>query len=170
MSNRVNPPPHIKMPKQWQDVKEIRDYLNSRDFIQFQLWKRLGGGDDIIAGLQSSENPEDSMLRGMISSLRDDLEQIEDAPIDSAPRFYAAIKNSNYTAVNGDFIEAQKKAIITLDPNANIDDQIIVANGDGSRITVLGTIKFDRPDTKLFINNQGTSLHFQYFGSYWRIR
>jgi hypothetical protein len=84
--------------------------------------------------------------------------------------FYSAIKTGSYTAVHGDFIEAQQGATITLDPNASIDDQIMIANGDGTRITVSGKIKYTRLDSSIIIRQQGTSLHFQNFGDYWRIR
>jgi hypothetical protein len=104
-----------------------------------------------------------------------DLQQIEDLiPAYENRDFYSTIKSADYTAVSGDFVEARDNCIITLDPNADADDQIIVANGDGTRITVLGDIKFTRLDTKMFIRRQGTSMHFQMFvdgmTKYWRIR
>ena len=46
---RVNPPPQLKIPKQFLKDKEVRDYLQQRDWIQFQMWKRIGGSEDIVS-------------------------------------------------------------------------------------------------------------------------
>ena len=167
---RVNPPPNIKIPKQFLVDRETRAYFEKKDFIMFQVWKRLGGGDDHINNLQNLEITEASAGSQALDAIQY-LEQIEDAiPSDRPVDFYSAIKTSSYTAVNGDFIEAQNNAIITLDPEADIDDQIMIANGDGSTITVKGAIKYTKLDSSLIMNNQGTSLHFQNFGDYWRVR
>ena len=45
----VNPPPHVKLPKKLAEDPELRVYFQNRDFIQFQLWQRLGGGTDLVA-------------------------------------------------------------------------------------------------------------------------
>ena len=45
----VNPPPHVKLPKKLAQDPELRVYFQNRDFIQFQLWQRLGGGTDLVA-------------------------------------------------------------------------------------------------------------------------
>ena len=45
----VNPPPHVKLPKKLAEDPELRAYFQNRDFIQFQLWQRGGGGTDLIA-------------------------------------------------------------------------------------------------------------------------
>ena len=145
----------IKWPQVWIQDPQIESAIKYLNRFLHDLWIRTGGGTDFIE---------------TITTLTNDNEQIEDLIPLTAKNFYSAVKTVSYTAVDGDFIEAQNNAIITLDPNANIDDQIMVANGDGSKIKVLGDIKYTKLDTSLFMNNQGTSLHFQYFGEYWRIR
>lgn len=47
--SRVNPPPHLKVPQRFIADKETRDYLENLEFIVFQLWKRVGGGNDAVA-------------------------------------------------------------------------------------------------------------------------
>jgi hypothetical protein len=53
--SRVNPPPHTSLPKKLAEIlggdREAVKYFSDRDFIQFQLWKRTGGGDDAISTL-----------------------------------------------------------------------------------------------------------------------
>ena len=84
--------------------------------------------------------------------------------------FVPIVKNTAYTAVDGDFVEANSKAVITLDSSAGFNDQVIIANGDGSKITVMGDIKYSSVVTSLTMRNKGTSLHFHKFGGYWRAR
>lgn len=45
---RVNPPPQLKIPARFLKDVELRRYFEQRDYIQFQLWTRSGGGVDII--------------------------------------------------------------------------------------------------------------------------
>jgi hypothetical protein len=169
----------IRWPKKWESDPELRDVLRYLNRFLHDLWKRTGGGTDyIITNTENITNIETevaseltSVSSGQLDDLSDTLEQIEDRiPISIVKEFYAAKKSAAYTAVDSDYIEANNRAIITLDPNADLNDQIIIANGDGSRIKVLGAIKYTRLDSSMFISNQGTSLHFQFFGDYWRIR
>jgi len=51
--SRVNPPPHIQIPKKFFDDPATRPYFQQIEFIIFQLWQRTGGGEDLVAdGLQ----------------------------------------------------------------------------------------------------------------------
>ena len=79
------------------------------------------------------------------------------------------------TAVDNDFIEANSSIIVYLPLNPRKSSQVIVANGDGSVITVDGNgndIKFTKLDTELKIRTMGTTIVFQWFqdGPYWRPR
>jgi len=47
MTNRVNPPPHVKTPRQFLQDKETRSYFQEVEFILFQLWKKTGGAGSI---------------------------------------------------------------------------------------------------------------------------
>lgn len=46
---KVNPPPFLKTPKQFMQEKDLRKYFQATEFMLFQLWKRSGGGSDLIA-------------------------------------------------------------------------------------------------------------------------
>ena len=153
----------VRWPNVWIQDPQIRPVVQYLDRFLHDLWIRSGGGTDTVTSI---EQPEEGALSTEALERIDSLEQIEDLIPIVDKQYYSAIKNVNYTAVDGDFIEAQRNAIITLDPNATTDDQIIVANGDGTTIKVVGTIKYKRLDDSIFMRNQGTSLHFQYFGDY----
>jgi len=45
---KANPPPNIPIPDKFLRDPDTRDYFESRDFIQFQIWKKIGGGDDLV--------------------------------------------------------------------------------------------------------------------------
>ena len=53
--SRVNPPPNLRIPKRFLANKEDRDYFQQLEFILFQLWKRSGGGENLI---QVALNPK----------------------------------------------------------------------------------------------------------------
>ena len=91
--------------------------------------------------------------------------------------FESSVATGNVTAVNGNWIEAGSGITVTLDPDSEIDDEIIVSNGDGTLITIDALtvdIKYKSTTNSLQTQNQGTTLHFQMFGDgdtkYWRIR
>jgi len=91
--------------------------------------------------------------------------------------FLPKIKSINYTAFDGDFVEARNGVTIKLDDKAKYNDQMIIANGDGTPITLDGQtidIKYLTTSKTLIMNNQGTSFHLHLFveGStkYWRAR
>ena len=46
--SRVNPPPQRKIPAKIFDDPELRGYFQDLEFNFFQLWKRTGGGDDLV--------------------------------------------------------------------------------------------------------------------------
>lgn len=50
--NRVNPPKQLVLPRKIQENLELKKAFDDRDLIAFQMWKRLGGGDDSVYGLQ----------------------------------------------------------------------------------------------------------------------
>lgn len=54
MSNRVNPPEHLRVP----DIKEVGlfRFLSDLKYIVFQLWKRTGAGEDLIDEAITSNN------------------------------------------------------------------------------------------------------------------
>ena len=46
--NRVNPPKQLVLPDSIRENLELKKAFDDRDFIMFQMWKRLGGGDDFV--------------------------------------------------------------------------------------------------------------------------
>jgi len=90
--------------------------------------------------------------------------------------FDSQVPVGDITAVSGDWIEANNRITVTLDNESEVDDEIIVTNGDGTEITIYSTIsiKFTETTNVIITRTMGTTLHFQMFGNgdekYWRIR
>lgn len=45
----VNPPANLRTPRQFDNDPEALKYFRDLEFIMFQMWKRTGGGEDMIA-------------------------------------------------------------------------------------------------------------------------
>jgi len=166
----VNPPP-IKVPAAVRRLNpELFAYLDELAFMIFQLWERTGGGSDIIENITNSETFENSFTAGESHERIDSVEQIEDwIPIQVEKSYNILTVGGNYTAINGDQIEAITKANITLDSNAIIGDTVRVSNADGSNVQVTGSIALNKIHSAVEITRQGSSYLFEKYDSYWRI-
>lgn len=57
MSIQVNPPPQLKLPEALAKDKEAATYFRHLDRMLLQLWKRTGGGVDLLDDLINDVNP-----------------------------------------------------------------------------------------------------------------
>lgn len=76
MVERVNPPPHVKMPRKivTDPDREFVNYHTQITRILFQLWARVGGGeDDAINDVETLTLNLNSSLRAEIGSVIEDL-------------------------------------------------------------------------------------------------
>jgi hypothetical protein len=58
----VNPPSFVRIPQKLLDDPQLRDYFEARDHIQYQLWLRSGGGDDLTEKIVSGEQQSSPAL------------------------------------------------------------------------------------------------------------
>ena len=174
------------------DTRELKATAYFEDYL-FQIIQSLGGeGSSIISevvasGVQSDKVPYLFGLVATLSKKVSDLEsqlgnhvlraEVKQLQIDTAS-FNSRIKSIGYTAKNKDWIEARSEATIKLPANAVRDDEVMVANGDGSTITVDGNgtdIKYTSTDRTFIMRNEGSSYHFHLFvdnpnnTKYWRV-
>lgn len=68
MTNRVNPPTQLELPQKIAQDPELKKAFDDRDFILFQLWKRVGGGEDLV----------DDSLEQVITALGAQLKELQD--------------------------------------------------------------------------------------------
>lgn len=59
--NRVNPPKQLSLPPEVASNIQLKKAFDDRDFILFQLWKRVGGGADFVDNTIQSENEFDDL-------------------------------------------------------------------------------------------------------------
>ncbi len=178
-----------------QDIGELNPFtkgFKATAYFENYLYKiieSLGGeGVSVVGGDTIVDN---SILASKIKALNLRLSEfdtltdnarlsssLKDTDIRTA-NFISKIKITNFTAVNKDWVEARKNITVKLPENAQRDDEIMISNGDGSKITVDGNgnnIKFTKTDPCFITRNKGSSYHFQYFEDntlnerYWRVR
>lgn len=56
MTNPVNPPPFLRIPKAFLQDKEVRAFIEQQNIVLFQLYQKLGGNTDPIADLENSNS------------------------------------------------------------------------------------------------------------------
>jgi len=165
----------------------FEDYLH-------QIIKATGGeGAAIITKVLTSALLADIIphLSGQVQTLKKKVGHLEAAlsthvmqaeirklQLDTA-LFNTKIERSDYTCKNKDYREGRSGITFKLPENAKRNDEVMIANGDGSTITVDGNgnnIKYTSTDTKLIMRRKGTSFHFHFFEDnalnerYWRAR
>lgn len=172
---------------QVQSFEDLVDRYRKLEWIVYQLRERTGGDIDIVETITNSETFETSTSAAAYQDRFEDFEQIEDQIVCPQPetqedtynlskRWEARIAKSNYTAIDKDFVESRLNSTIKLDSKAVHNSQIVIGNGDGSKITIDGNgsqIRYKGNRTNcLIVRNEGTFIHFYKFidGSeeYWR--
>ena len=78
-------------------------------------------------------------------------------------QFRAVTATSNYTSLSYDFVNAKNNAQITFPEYPVENSVIIVRNGDGSTIKLLGNGRNMNGESTGQLTRQGTSIEFYYF-------
>lgn len=161
----------------------LRAEIEHIKLILFQNRERTGGDSDSISDIIGTESYETSVSSGEYHALSEENSALDreiyiPEPIEQEEPEYSPViewrpveTSINYTAVDHDFVEATKGAIITLDNSASFGDQIEVGNGDGTNIKVTSTkqIKYaGRSSTTLEIKRDGTFIKFYRMNDHWR--
>lgn len=88
MSNRVNPPKQLVLPQSVSENQDLKKAFDDRDYILFQMWRRMGGGDDVIDGLSNGQVDVSGLL-ALLSQVDDLSSDTSDAneitPFDFGP-------------------------------------------------------------------------------------
>lgn len=138
MAVAVNPPPQLRMPKQFFDNPDLRGYFERQETILFQLYNRTGGNNDLVNSLEQitvhetndSDLVLDSNYYGSLITVK------------------ATTQDINITMPDILADDIGKSIIILLLDNTF--DCYINQSGDD---TVLG-------DTRVLINGQYDAVHF----------
>lgn len=49
MTNPVNPPPFLRVPKAFLQDREVRSFVEQQNTMLFQLYRKLGGNEDPVS-------------------------------------------------------------------------------------------------------------------------
>ena len=155
MANRVNPPKQVELPARVKADPELRRAFDDAYFIMFQMWKRIGGGQDVIddliqeqARIRSNVNTNTAVL-GSIETRNFEIIKT-DTSFTTEPFQIVICDNAN--AIN-----------ITLDNNPQEDDEVHIKRKNGE-VNVIGQID---GFTNKRINIKNYSMHLVYDGSEW---
>ena len=69
----VSPPPILRKPRQFNEDRDVRSYLDAIERLLLQLWDRSGGGNDLIEEVQVGELYEPGIQTQDIEELFDGL-------------------------------------------------------------------------------------------------
>lgn len=160
MVSQVNPPPQLRIPEQFLKDPVSREYFKQTNTILFQLYNRTGGVDDSISDADVAEK-----YPWPTSQLAEESDSSFSYPaIEQTVKQIRTVTTSvDYTAVDGDFINAKSNAQITLTKYPDENSVIIVRNGDGSTIKLNGNGKNMNGESTGQLTRKSTSIEFHYF-------
>jgi len=155
MANRVNPPKQLGLPNSIKSNPDLKKAFDERDFIMFQIWKRLGGGDDAIENAE--QNITSSSSRVSRNAARINSLELKE--------FEIIITTSSLTTFTNQIIICKNTVSIniTLDPEAIEGDEVHIKRSSDI-VEVIGQVD---GLTNLTINVPLFSLHLVFNGTDW---
>lgn len=150
----------VPIPRKYLESKVEREYHERLIRTIDQLRQRTGGATDEIAEAGTRETYP--------WIIDDPKQETVNYNFQSVMREWRGVTvSSNYTAVPWDWINAKSRATITFPKYPADGDEIIVANGDGSRISLDGNGKNINGSSNGKIQLKYTSIRFKYFLTEW---
>jgi hypothetical protein len=113
---KVNPPPQLRIPRAFQNDIEVRSFFEQQQTILFQLWQKVGGGNDNFDELESQLNEFDEL----------------EAIYGQSQNSNVSVQTSNYTTLGSEIVVCDSAITVTL--NDTPDDRetvtVKIRNGD----------------------------------------
>jgi hypothetical protein len=145
MAVSINPPPQLRIPKQFFDNSEIRSYFEQKDTIIFQMWQRMGGNTDLI-------DDNKNLIKGF------------SWPIGNAKKDFRAVTiTDDYTMLSFDFVNVTGGKTITFPKYPEENDVIIIRKANGVTVELDGNGRTMNGETTGQMHNNGTAIEFYYF-------
>jgi hypothetical protein len=148
------------IPRKILNDPELRPFFEY--FIRWahDIWIRTGGGSDDVESTQNRDVYDSTGYAAQVWEIKKQLECLSNSyeyvPENSI--FNTVSVSRNYTCAPFDFVNAEKKAEITLPQHG----ECVVRNADSSKIKIKSTKKING-HSQIYINKKGTALHFKYF-------
>ncbi len=183
----VNPPPAIRLPQAFTKDPELRAYFKNFNHMILQLWKRTGGGEDLVdVAINNNADLPVDQLRNQIKILSERIEELEGrpeilpnnsvlesdisdlqasiTPVHVDIREFRSVEVIEaYTASDRDFMKVATSAEILL-PLFPAENTVIIAiNGHTNSINISGNGRTINGHDGVKSVEQNTFLTFYYF-------
>lgn len=165
------------LPRKIQDDPELRGFFEYFVKWAHQIWKRTGGGDDLISDTGTRESYpwilDDQKIDeprslypsfGSDNQKKDSLDSIYPQQTFDVKEITAkTISNQIYTAVDNMFIKSKLGSTIKMPATPSFDCVIYAHNGDGTLMTIDGNGKKINGKDKIAISQKGNGVQVYYF-------
>lgn len=155
MANRVNPPKQLVLPNSIRENRDLKKAFDDTHFILFQMWQRLGGGDDAVEN--SKQDIISSGSRVSRNAARINSLELKEFEIIITTESLTTFINQIIICKNTGSID------ITLDPEAIEGDEVHIKRS-ADVVEVIGQVD---GLTNLTINVPLFSLHLVFNGTDW---
>ena len=176
MAERVNPPPQVSFPQNNPFRPGTREHgftamlitaLNSQRIVIEQLWRRTGGGDDLVSDgeVQQFFNFETNLATDFNEGFNQTYQFVNE---ESEPLQVKAVNGGVYNMLVGQWIKTTKDATLYFPQYAGAGDLIRITNTDGGIVALKGNGKTINGHTTGKIRRKERSIDFEYDGAGWR--
>ena len=157
----------VPIPRRYLENKGEREYHERLIRTIDQLRQRTGGATDEVSENSTRESYpwilDDPKTDNITLNHESKSEEVNYHYETSHKGFRGVSVTSNYTAVPWDWVKAKSRSTVTFPKYPENGDEIIVANGDGSKITLDGNGKNINGSNTGKIQLKYTSIRFKYF-------
>ena len=161
----------IQWPRKWIEDPEIGPVIHYLNMFLHGLYDVTDGGEAIENADVAEKYPWptnqtiDEVIGFDYPSIPREIEERFNYPAieQTVKQLRTVTVTSNYTAIDGDFINAKSNAQITFPEYPEENSVIIVRNGDGSSIKMLGNNKNLNGSSTGYLTRLGTAIEFYYF-------
>lgn len=115
MSIKVNPPPQLRIPDQFFNNPDLRNFFEQQQIMLFQLWNRTGGANDTVADLESEELYDSGITDSSLIEVKKQLDELE--PIENSATYLTVLEKRIQE------LELQVEMLVTTN-TSNIEDHI----------------------------------------------
>lgn len=156
-------------------TNQLISTIRQQNIILEQLWRRTGGGEDLVADTATREaygwdtlaHTESDTLQGPDISYNEENNTNISISHEESPAWDFVYTSVNYTATGFDFVSASSGCSITFPVYPDFDERIKVKNADGSVIRLNPGAKTINGETSGKIYKKNTCIEFVYNGSEW---
>lgn len=157
----------VPIPDKYRQSKAEREYHERLIRTIGQLRQRSGGAVDEVSENSTRESYpwiiDDPIQENIELNHHTNIEEVH-YHFDSPFRVFNAVStNTSYTANNWDWINAKNSSSITLPTYPEINAEVIIRNGDGSRINLDGNGRLINGSSTGELRRKGTCIKFKYF-------